>query len=188
MRINCHSHIFNFQSVFTSQTLETLINRLVELELPDFMEDAVTGEVAKIIDKGAAYADEEQLLCNIIKKELLKTGIYGKIDIYYHKGVDKKMVPHINCFNPDNYDVILNHYWHSYNHRNHSPFPHHKTIPCANGAAYKSKQWGKLFDEIVETAPAITSVSRVIIDDLNIRFNVPICHCSRGVDTDQFKP
>lgn len=78
MRINCHSHIFNFQSVFTSQTLETLINRLVELELPDFMEDAVTGEVAKIIDKGAAYADEEQLLRNIIKK-VKKSGGYKNL-------------------------------------------------------------------------------------------------------------
>lgn len=151
---------------------------------------AVTGKnddikLAIIIDKPGWAWD---IMCHIIQRELSKTGLYKTIDIYYHKGVDKTAGNHINNFNHEGYDVILNHYWQSYNHRNRSAFPHGKTIPCANGDAYKSKQWGKLFTEIATSAPAIASVSSVIVGDLKRRFKKSIYHCSRGVDTDQFKP
>ena len=34
MYINCHAHIFNFQSVFTQQSVQTLINRILEMSPP----------------------------------------------------------------------------------------------------------------------------------------------------------
>lgn len=141
--------------------------------------------VAIVIDKPGWAWDA---MCQIIRRELLETGLYKTVDIYYHKGVDKKKGPYINNLQHGNYDVILNHYWHAYNHRNYRAFPHSKTIPCANGEAYKEKQWKKLFAEIVDSAPAIASVSSVIVRDLRHKFKRPIYHCSRGVDIDQFKP
>ena len=68
MRINSHSHIFNFQSVFTTHTLDILLNRITEFKLPGFVERAITEEVSKIIKKAGSYTDEEQLMRNIFKK------------------------------------------------------------------------------------------------------------------------
>lgn len=68
MRFNCHAHIFNFQSVFTVHTLSVLINRIKEIDLPEFVEKALTDEIGKIIKKTGFFADEEQLLHNVIKK------------------------------------------------------------------------------------------------------------------------
>ena len=68
MRFNCHAHIFNFQSVFTNHTLNILINRIIEMDLPKFIEKALTDEIGKIILKTGSFADEEQLLHNVIKR------------------------------------------------------------------------------------------------------------------------
>jgi len=39
--INCHAHIFNFQSVFTQQSVQTLINRILEMSPPVLADDYI---------------------------------------------------------------------------------------------------------------------------------------------------
>ena len=41
MRVNCHAHIFNAKSVFNTYTIEILINRLAEVDLPEPVKEAV---------------------------------------------------------------------------------------------------------------------------------------------------
>ena len=128
------------------------------------------------------------IMAKILTRELVKTGCFKAIDVVYTRGVDWSKTLHIRTFNPSKYDVILNHCWQEYNHRTYEDFPHEKNIPCANGYAYLDGSWEKVFNSIVKYAPAITTVSNLIATDLQKRFNKPVFHCSRGVDTELFKP
>ncbi len=78
MRFNCHTHIFNLQSVFTTRTMETLINRIKALDFPEFVVALITTEMAKVIENAGAYADEENLLRNLIGR-LKQTAEYKNI-------------------------------------------------------------------------------------------------------------
>ena len=40
MKINCHTHIFNVEAVFTSKSLEILLNRLTKEKVPQFLINA----------------------------------------------------------------------------------------------------------------------------------------------------
>lgn len=149
-------------------------------------------KLAIVIDK-PRWAWE--IMAKIIKRELSKTGLYKRIDIVYGRTSDLTKQYHLNpwkeddgyTFRPKNYDILLNHHWQVYNHVNFKDFPHGKNIPCANGDAY-IKQYQRLFNKIAEKALALTSVSKVIAEDLEERFDKPVFHCSRGVDVEMFKP
>ena len=80
MRINCHAHIFNLQSVFTMQTLETLINRIVEIKLPGFIEDALKEVLTNIISRADNTVDEEQVVRNFLKIAKKSDGFSGLMD------------------------------------------------------------------------------------------------------------
>jgi len=55
--INCHAHIFNFQSVFTQQTVQTLINRILEMSPPVLADDYIERPVVELM---AARTDPGQ--------------------------------------------------------------------------------------------------------------------------------
>lgn len=147
--------------------------------------------VAIIVDKSGWAWD---VMSKIIRHELLKTGFYRVVDVFYIKGIRETDEKHIKALHftelgsSGEYDVILNHFWHIYNHRSYPNFPHHKNILCANGIAYQDNQWKELFKEAATVAPAITSVSKTIVKDLKEKFGNPIYHCSRGVNVDMFCP
>jgi glycosyltransferase involved in cell wall biosynthesis len=128
------------------------------------------------------------IMARILVEKLTRTKYFNAVHIAYTRGVDWSKVLHINKLKTSQYDVILNHTWQAYNHKTHGDFPHEKNIPCANGDAYKSKGWIKTFNEIANQAVAITTVSKLIASDLRSKFNKDIYHCSRGVETDLFKP
>ena len=79
MRINCHTHVFNFRSIFTEGTLDILLARLGREKWPDFVMEAVTKTLKKLI-KGE-YLDEEQLLRELV--ELIS--VSGKFKKYLKK-------------------------------------------------------------------------------------------------------
>lgn len=60
MRINVHTHIFNFKSVFTERTVRVLLNRLGAEGWPDFVVDAAVKVVMQVIS--GKELDEEELL------------------------------------------------------------------------------------------------------------------------------
>jgi len=66
MRFNCHTHIFNLKSVFTTQTLETFVNRLSREKWPDFVVEAVAKTLARVI--AGDKLDDEQLARALIKQ------------------------------------------------------------------------------------------------------------------------
>jgi len=138
------------------------------------------------VDKPAWAWD---IMARILIRELPKTGLFGKTHIAYTKGVDPDKVLHIKNLRLGKYDAMLNHTWQAYNHSTKKDFRDEINIPCANGAAYLSRDWESAFNRIANRAGAITTVSRVIEKDLRERFgNKRIYHCSRGVDTEFFKP
>ncbi|MFH1328479.1 MAG: glycosyltransferase [Candidatus Bathyarchaeota archaeon] len=128
------------------------------------------------------------IMAKILTRELMKTGCFKDIDVVYTRGIDWLKTLHIRIFDPSKYDVILNHCWQEYNHRTFKDFPHELNIPCANGYAYLDGSWKKVFNSIIKYAPAITTVSNLIAKDLQKRFDKPVFYCSRGVDTELFKP
>jgi predicted TIM-barrel fold metal-dependent hydrolase len=65
MRFNCHTHVFNFRSLFTEATLEILLNRLTRQKWPDFVIEALKKILKKLI-KGE-YLDEEELLRQFVQ-------------------------------------------------------------------------------------------------------------------------
>ena len=127
------------------------------------------------------------IMAKILVNELSKTGCFLLSDIVYTRGVEWDTGFNVKKFKHGKYDVLLNHCWQTYNHFDSPDFPHKKNIPCANGAAYLEKQWAKRFTKIANKAPALTTVSKVIAKDLQSRFS-SVYHCSRGVDTELFKP
>ena len=67
MRINAHSHIFNLESVFTSETLEILLRRIKEYDIPDILSEKIVGLLSEVIAKAGDYTDAEQHLEKLIK-------------------------------------------------------------------------------------------------------------------------
>lgn len=53
MRINCHAHIFNLVSVFTSETLEIFIKRLLKKDTPPVFNE----EIAKLLASRVSWTD-----------------------------------------------------------------------------------------------------------------------------------
>jgi predicted TIM-barrel fold metal-dependent hydrolase len=97
MRINAHTHIFNFRSVFSPATLKILANRLLREKWPDFMRDAVIKVLSKHLT-GDLF-DEETLLRALAKelnasdklKDLLKnTGhaLHPSVNVILEGDVD----------------------------------------------------------------------------------------------------
>lgn len=68
MRINCHAHIFNATSVFTGETLDILLRRISELEIPDLIKNELVKQLNSLFKKGGNYVDEETLFRSVIKK------------------------------------------------------------------------------------------------------------------------
>jgi len=68
MRINCHAHVFNAKSVFTYETLEILLRRLTEMEIPVLLKTEIVGQLEKTLTKAGDYVDEETFFRNVVKK------------------------------------------------------------------------------------------------------------------------
>lgn len=68
MRINCHAHIFNASSIFTPHTLDILLNRIIEMELPEVVKVELAKQIRRLIKKGGEYLDEEYLFTKIVRK------------------------------------------------------------------------------------------------------------------------
>jgi len=78
MRFNCHSHLFNFQSVFTAHTLDILLHRITEFNMPEIIENALVKEISRIIQGAGQYTDDEQLTRRIFKT-IKKSDPYKKL-------------------------------------------------------------------------------------------------------------
>jgi predicted TIM-barrel fold metal-dependent hydrolase len=61
MRINCHSHIFNLRSVFTSETISILLRRLTNEDWDPWLVETASALIKKAIGDNA-YVDEEKML------------------------------------------------------------------------------------------------------------------------------
>ena len=68
MRVNCHTHIFNAKSVFNKCTIEILINRLTETELPEPVKDAVSRQLRGVITDAGDYIDEKSFFQRVLEK------------------------------------------------------------------------------------------------------------------------
>ncbi len=68
MRINCHAHVFNATSVFTTHTLEILLKRITDMEIPDLVKNELARQVESILKKAGGYVDEETLFRNVVQK------------------------------------------------------------------------------------------------------------------------
>lgn len=68
MRINAHSHIFNAQSVFTTETLDIFIQRVKEIALPDFLEEKLVELLNNVFNKVDDYTVNEVVIENFIKE------------------------------------------------------------------------------------------------------------------------
>jgi predicted TIM-barrel fold metal-dependent hydrolase len=68
MRINCHAHIFNGTAVFTSHTLQILLNRITDMEIPDLIKNELVKQLGSLFKKAGAYVDEETLFRNVVQK------------------------------------------------------------------------------------------------------------------------
>lgn len=64
MRINCHTHVFNFRSLFTQRTVRILLNRLGREGWPDFLVEAAAKALEQLL-KGDPL-DEEKLLRSVV--------------------------------------------------------------------------------------------------------------------------
>ncbi len=64
MRFNCHTHIFNLQSVFTKETVATLIDRLARERWPQFATKAANKAVLKAIS--GEKLNEDALLRELV--------------------------------------------------------------------------------------------------------------------------
>jgi len=68
MRINCHAHIFNAKSVFTSETVDILLRRITEMAIPDLIKAELTAQLGKALTSAGDYVDEEALFRNVVRK------------------------------------------------------------------------------------------------------------------------
>ncbi|MBX3747489.1 MAG: amidohydrolase family protein [Verrucomicrobiae bacterium] len=64
MRINCHAHVFTFRSLFTEATLAVLLRRISRERWPEFVVEAVSKLLKKLI-KGD-YLSEDELLRELV--------------------------------------------------------------------------------------------------------------------------
>jgi len=64
MHINCHAHIFNFQSVFTQQSVQTLINRILEMSPPVLADKYIQQLIEDFIAAGTSRAQPEEKLAS----------------------------------------------------------------------------------------------------------------------------
>lgn len=68
MRINCHAHVFNATAIFTPQTLEILLKRVIDLEIPDLIKNELADQLRSIMKKAAEYVDEETFFRKVVQK------------------------------------------------------------------------------------------------------------------------
>lgn len=68
MRVNCHTHIFNAKSVFNKYTIEILINRLTEVDLPEPVKEAVMKQLRGVISDAGDYIDEKSFFQRVLAK------------------------------------------------------------------------------------------------------------------------
>ncbi len=62
MHINCHTHIFNFQSVFSQQTVQILVNRAVEMSPPVLADRHIQRLIEAFMDARTTPASPEERL------------------------------------------------------------------------------------------------------------------------------
>jgi predicted TIM-barrel fold metal-dependent hydrolase len=68
MRINCHAHIFNATSIFTTSTLDILLKRITEMNIPGLIKNELAKQVGNLLTKAGGYVDEEALFRDVIEK------------------------------------------------------------------------------------------------------------------------
>ena len=68
MRVNCHAHIFNAKSVFNTYTIEILINRLAEVDLPEPVKEAGMKQLRGVIADAGDYVDEKSFFQRVLAK------------------------------------------------------------------------------------------------------------------------
>lgn len=66
MRVNCHAHIFNVKSIFNKYTLEILLNRIGDMDIPKQLEKAVAKQLKGVFDQAGEYVDEKKFFENIL--------------------------------------------------------------------------------------------------------------------------
>lgn len=70
MRFNCHIHIFNGASVFNAYTLDILISRIRESNLPLVVIDAATEQLKKLFLSASGYTSDEEILRILLKRSI----------------------------------------------------------------------------------------------------------------------
>ncbi|SCY90833.1 amidohydrolase family protein [Desulfoluna spongiiphila] len=71
MRINAHTHIFNLASVFSSETLEILLRRVTEVDVPEVFKNDLQSLLEEALAKAGGYAEVESLVDAFVKKAAL---------------------------------------------------------------------------------------------------------------------
>lgn len=78
MRFNCHTHIFNLKSVFTKETVATLVDRLARDKWPEFAVKAANKAVQKVIS--GEKLTEEALLRELVGAMKADKALQGLVD------------------------------------------------------------------------------------------------------------
>lgn len=66
MNINCHAHVFNAKSVFNKLTIEILLNRLADVDVPEPVKGAVAKQLNLAIKEAGDYIDEKSFFQNVL--------------------------------------------------------------------------------------------------------------------------
>ncbi len=78
MRINCHAHVFNAKSVFNKYTVEILLNRLADVDIPEPVKKAVDKQLKRVIKEAGDYIDEKEFFQNVLS-QLSETKAYKEL-------------------------------------------------------------------------------------------------------------
>ena len=68
MRVNCHAHVFNAKSVFNKFTVEILLNRLADVDVPEPVKEAVVKQLKRVIKEAGDYVDEKSFFQNVLSQ------------------------------------------------------------------------------------------------------------------------
>lgn len=71
MRINAHTHIFNLASVFSSETVEILLRRVTEVDVPEVFKNDLRSLLEETLANAGEYAEVESLVDAFVKKAAL---------------------------------------------------------------------------------------------------------------------
>jgi predicted TIM-barrel fold metal-dependent hydrolase len=68
MRINAHSHIFNLKSVFTQETMDILLRRVTDIDMPELLKSEVQTLLTDAITKAGNFTEVESMLEKFVKE------------------------------------------------------------------------------------------------------------------------